>query len=333
MKVLIVGAGAVGQVYGYHLQAGGAELGFYVRPRYVDSLRDGVTVYPLNRRNRSQPVRFAGYSLYSTPEEVRAERWDQLWLAISSPALRGPWLGELVAAVPEATVVCLTPGIDSRRIMEEHLPSERLVMGLISLISYQAPLPGEERFAEPGMAWWFPPRGASPFAGPPDAVQAVVRTLRGGGQPARAVAEVEQRAALASTMLMPQLLALESVGWSWVRLRQGDRLARGCAAVHEALAAVAAHKGLTLPASRHLIRPSVLRLVLAAAPRLIPLDLETYLAYHFTKVGSQTRAHVRRYQELARAQGMPTPALDELFAEIPEEPGDPKAVAARVASA
>ena len=33
----------------------------------------------------------------------------------------------------------------------------------------------------------------------------------------------------------------------------------------------------------------MLRLVLAAAPRLVPFDLERFLEVHFTKVGAQTR--------------------------------------------
>lgn len=35
MKVLVVGAGAVGQVVAHHLAAGGAEVEFYVKPAYA----------------------------------------------------------------------------------------------------------------------------------------------------------------------------------------------------------------------------------------------------------------------------------------------------------
>ena len=33
MKILVVGAGSVGQVYGYHLSLGGAEITFYVKDK------------------------------------------------------------------------------------------------------------------------------------------------------------------------------------------------------------------------------------------------------------------------------------------------------------
>lgn len=35
MKVLVVGAGSVGQVLGAHLQAGGAQVEFLVKPAYA----------------------------------------------------------------------------------------------------------------------------------------------------------------------------------------------------------------------------------------------------------------------------------------------------------
>jgi ketopantoate reductase len=35
MRALVVGAGAVGQVYGHHLARGGADVAFYVRPKCV----------------------------------------------------------------------------------------------------------------------------------------------------------------------------------------------------------------------------------------------------------------------------------------------------------
>jgi len=56
----------------------------------------------------------------------------------------------------------------------------------------------------------------------------------------------------------------------------------------------------------------VVRLALAVAPRLMPLDLETYLRVHFTKVGDQTRDFLRTYTSLGEAAGLPTGALARL---------------------
>ena len=56
-KVLIVGAGAVGQVYARHAQLGGAEVTFFVRDKYREEVSRGFDMYPLNRRG-TEPVRF-----------------------------------------------------------------------------------------------------------------------------------------------------------------------------------------------------------------------------------------------------------------------------------
>ena len=46
-KVLLLGAGAVGQVYAYHLALAGAEIGFKVRPKYVEETTAGFDLYEL----------------------------------------------------------------------------------------------------------------------------------------------------------------------------------------------------------------------------------------------------------------------------------------------
>jgi 2-dehydropantoate 2-reductase len=332
VRNLIVGAGAVGQVYGHHLQEGGCEVHFFVREKYAAAARAGFRLYPLHAPHRGRaPVSFRPKGVLTTIEEVREIRWDQVWLAVPSPALREAWLPELVAATPGAVLVGLTPGVDDRALLLGLVPPERLAQGLISLISYQVPLPGESRFAEPGMAYWFPPLAPSPFEGPAPVVAQIVAALRRGGQPARATKGLTAQASLASALLMPLLLGLEREDWSWDRFRRSTALGLAIEGAREAQAVVTRHLQVRPPLWRGLLRPLALRAVMALAPRVVPLDLETYLAWHFTKVGAQTRMYVARYRELAQQQGHPTPALDALAADIPAIAPSAAAVAERVA--
>lgn len=72
MNVLLIGAGAVGQAYGYHFQRGGAAVTFFVRARYADEARRGFGLYPLNRRNpREAPVHFEGFEVAPSRDERR----------------------------------------------------------------------------------------------------------------------------------------------------------------------------------------------------------------------------------------------------------------------
>ena len=66
-----------------------------------------------------------------------------------------------------------------------------------------------------------------------------------------------------------------------------------------------------------LLRPSLLRLVMAVAPRVVPFDLETYFRVHFTKVGDQTRLMLTQYLRHGRDHGLPVTSLETLVRALP----------------
>jgi 2-dehydropantoate 2-reductase len=257
-------------------------------------------------------VPFAGFGVLTRTDEVSTAIWDQVWLCISSPALRGAWLDALLQAIGNATLVFLQPGLRDRDAILERWPAEHLVQGLITLISYQAPLPGEH-VSHPGVAYFFPPLAATPFTGPPDRTQAVVDALRAGGCRAKVSPHVRKQAVLGSAVLMPHVVALETAGWSVPALRTSPLLRLASRASHEAMLIAARYTGFPPPAARHVVHPLLTQLVLGLAPRVLPFDLETYLRYHFTKVGAQTRAAMAVYLEVGAALGLPSTYLERLF--------------------
>ena len=318
MRALFVGAGAVGAVYGYHLARGGAAVTYLVKPRHAEATRAGMTVYPLNRRGaRGSPERFTEYDVVTEVSEAEAP-WDQVWLCVSSTALRaGDWLDRLTAVLrqhaPEATLVALQPGLEDRAWICERHPEAGVVSGLISLISYQSPLPTER--LEPGFAWWFPPGGPSPFSGERRRVDAVVGALRAGGCPAKRARDVPGQTAFGAAIMMPVIAGLEAAGWSLSGYPKHPAwaLARRAARQTTAVARPGVRRWLV-----HLLTVSVvLRLGLGVARRVIPLDLETYLEFHFTKVGDQTRAALQLYLERAAERGLPRDAIEGLSARLP----------------
>ncbi len=309
MHVLVVGAGAVGQAYGRHLQLGGARVTFFVKPAHVAELEGGVTVDPLNER--TGPVRWKDFDLVTTADEVRAGAFDSVWLCVATPALEGGWLDALATAAPRATIVSLQPGLEVTRRLAERVGASRLVIGLITLISWQAPLPGET-MVPPGVRYWFPPLAAAPFAGPASRVEPLVAALEHGGFPARMVKDVVPLAAGGEAVLQPFIMALEASGWSFATLRSGKLLDVGAAAAREFLAVAEAVHHRSLWPQRALARPTFFRLVLALGPKLVPFPLETYLRVHFTKVGAQTRLLLDETIRLAEQHRLPHPALDEL---------------------
>ncbi|HET7506192.1 MAG TPA: 2-dehydropantoate 2-reductase N-terminal domain-containing protein [Kofleriaceae bacterium] len=310
MRVLIVGAGAVGQVFGHHLAQGGAEVSFLVKPKYADELRPGVTLYPLDRKPpRAQ--RFTGFGVLTAPGDAAGSRWDYILLTVSSTALTsGGWLAELAAATGDAAIVFLQPNLEDRGFVTRVVDPRRIVDGMIGFIAYHAPLPGETRFAEPGVAYWSPP-GPSPFSG--ERAGALVAALRRGKLPARQVRDVTASAPFQSAALYAYLVALESAGWSLAELRRGGRLSLAGRAAAQALAIASHRVGHRVPWTVRLAaRPLVIGLVLRLARRVVPIDLETYLRVHFTKFGAQTRAGIQSYVDHGGKNGLPVDAIERL---------------------
>jgi len=315
MRALIVGAGAVGQVFGRHLALGGAEVAFFVKDKYAAEARAGFRLYPLNQK-RHPAHRLDGAGVVTTMAEVAAQRWDQVYLTVSSTAIRvGTWLGELCAATGDATIVFLQPNLDDRALLLAHCDGARVVDGTIGFLSYHAPLPGEARFTEPGMAYWFPPMAPSPFSGAEPRVRGVLDALRAGKFPAKRVRDLSQTAPFPSAVLNAYVAALEGAGWSFATLRRDGYLAAGARAARQMLAIAAREVGAKAPLGVRLAaRPTTMRVVLRVQRAIVPLDLEAFFKAHFTKVGAQTRLGLRRYLALGKKHGLPVDAIAQLVA-------------------
>ena len=89
-RVLMLGAGAVGMTYGYHLEQGGASVTYFVKPKYQESVLEETLLYPLNRGvvGRCQALPYRPTRAISSLEDLDVVAYDQVWISISSTALR-----------------------------------------------------------------------------------------------------------------------------------------------------------------------------------------------------------------------------------------------------
>ncbi|MDP2306260.1 MAG: 2-dehydropantoate 2-reductase N-terminal domain-containing protein [Pseudomonadota bacterium] len=322
MRVLIVGAGSVGQVYGWHLQQAGVSVHVYVRPKYAEEARAGFVLYPPGTH---RPTRWKPDGVLTSPAEVAAaheeQPWDQVWLCIASTALRGDWLGEILSAAKGATLVSMLPGLRDRDLLTPLVPPERLVIGLISFSSWHAPL-GAEPLPEPGMAWWHPPLSSNLFEGPASAVNPIVAALKKGGCPA-APGAATAMASRGSSFLLTAVAAMECAGWSFAGLRQARWATLAAAAGQEALTISTTHLGIPPGPLKWLVSPAVLRLVTRIAPLVAPMDIEAFLRAHFSKVGDQTLLAFDTWIAEGRTRSLPVTALTTLAAELRQVRGAP----------
>ena len=304
MNVLIVGAGAVGQVYARHLLLGGHGVSLMVKEKYAESCRAGLPMYPLHGHQKGQQVTLSVDEVLTTSAEVAERPFDQVWLCISTPALKGRWLHDLVAAMGDAVLVSMTPGLTDANQLGELVPADRRVQGMIGFIPWQSPLATETR-DPPGIAVYLPPGSPSLFGGAEAPARAAVAALRSGRCPARYKGDVARASAFGSAFLLAAIAGLEAAKWSFAGFRRDrETLALTTGAARESLAVAASWHDTATPWLGGLIRPWSLRIALALAPRVVPFDLETYMAYHFTKVGDQTRQHLDTVRELGVERGL-----------------------------
>jgi 2-dehydropantoate 2-reductase len=317
MKVAFVGAGAVGQTYAYFAQKGGASTAFLVKPRHVPNLPARLPQYLLNESSgRKAPVWLANDTMLTSNQELADWNPDVVFLCTSSDALRLPWTEELIAALSSSTtIVTLAAGVGDAARIRGFAGADRTIVGLIALIAYPAPLPGET-VPESGNAIWFPPLSACPFDGPGDRLTPVLDVLRRGGMPVTQKRDLEGGTGWPNAILMPFLVGLEAENWSFDKFFAGGTPGTVADAIDETCGVVA----LTAPGRRpffsRLISPLSLKLILRVGQRVIPLDLETYLRVHFTKVGAQTRMFIGEYIEAAEKAGLPSSALTSLTRQL-----------------
>ncbi|MEL6349541.1 MAG: hypothetical protein AAFV53_40940, partial [Myxococcota bacterium] len=110
----------------------------------------------------------------------------------------------------------------------------------------------------------------------------------------------------------------EIAGWSFDALRSDGRLLKQIArAARQAVAVSALQFGVSPPRAAMLIRSGALKTLLRTAPSAVPFDLETYLAFHFTKVGDQTRQTLDSWIAAGQAAGKPVDAIAALREQLP----------------
>lgn len=332
MRILIVGAGAVGQVYAHHLARADAEVGLYVRPRRRAEAGAGYTLTQIHMFGRRTTSRFVPSFVATSPADALRRDVDQVWLCVPTTALDDAMLADIGAAAPRATFVVLAPGHFVKARVDAILGAKRTVYGVIGMVSYHAPLVGSEQPREletpAGTAYFL---STTKLAGDNGRrTLAAITLLRDGGVPCEPLRHPEAEIAYGTGALMPNIAALELAGWSFARFA-AELSPLAARATRESLRVNAAVIGAEPPAFAALVQPALLAFGARLAPRFTPLDIERFLEVHFKKVGDQTRLLLNRTVADGARLGVETPALSELCARLSEplSPADGGAAASR----
>ncbi len=291
-RCLIIGAGAIGQVYAHHLIAGGAEVHFYAKPKYEQSLKAGMRLYRWKKKRRPpQAVLEKNFGVLCDQQSIAALRWEYVFLCISSVALQsGPWLKELACHFGNATIVVLQAGQSDFDFVASSCPGSELISGMIPFTSYQAPLPTDP-FAEPGIAYWIPPFTKVPFTGRTEDTTVLLALLKRGGMPTKGHSDVRTAVAFGQALLQTQILALECANWSISQLvNDRDLMKLSLRCMREASALAAHNRQTSIPFLNRRLGRRSLGFFLSSAKHLAPMDLDAFFQFHYTKVHDQSMA-------------------------------------------
>ena len=324
VTALIVGAGAVGQVYGHFLQRGGASVSYLVKEKYKEECEKGFTLYRCRRSGLGAAETFEADGIYTNYDELKQTRWDQVWLAVSSADLRGEWLAKLKDVIGDATVVMLQPDLDDRDYVYGIFPQEQVVCGIVNFISYQTPLPDLPDYhpdvAKEGVAYLVLPMMPAEFSGSEDRLPDVAGAMAAGRFNVKVEKDASRIYADRSAMMIPLVALLELENWSFRRLRISNSLELAVAAAQEALSIVAAKFGRRLNWTERLFSLFWVKMALPMMRFLSPMDAEAYAKFQFVKTAPQTRLMLQHFIEDGEKLGQSVQSLKELYDRLPDEP-------------
>ena len=184
MRVLIFGAGAVGQGVGGMLAAAGHDVALLLRPRYRDALGlEGLRVSGIfgDRRVRPEQLRLA-----TEPAELPAGGCDVVLLCVKSYDTQAA-LGHLERlAAGRAVVVSMQNGYGNVEALADRLGADRVLCARV-ITGFAIPRPGEVRITVHADDVC-----VGSFCRPDHPLAAgLAAALSAAGLPARAVADVE----------------------------------------------------------------------------------------------------------------------------------------------
>lgn len=321
-RVLIVGAGAVGQVYGHFMQRGGASVSFLVKEKYKEASEKGFTLYRSRRSGLGTGEFYEADNIYTRYEEIAEQEFDHVWLAMSSNDLRGEWLSELKEAIGDTTLVMLQPDLEDRDYVLKYFPESQLVYGIINFISYQTPLPDlpshHPDADKEGIAYLMLPMMSAEFSGNHKRLPPVMEALAMGRFPVKAQQNVPRIYADRSAWMIPLVAVLETENWSIKRMLSSGSLELAVEGARQALAIVAAKFQRPLNWTERGFSLILVKVLLPLVRFLSPMDAESFIKFQFKKTAPQTRFILDHFIHQGEKLGMSVTALKTMREKLPE---------------
>ncbi len=307
--ILIVGAGAVGVVYGAALHAIGENVTFWVREKYLEEARQGIPLHKISLLGPPDKVSVSNQAVAKTEDLPNSP--DEIWLCVSKTAVKSQSITDLVNAFPESKIVSFQPGLTDLDQLKVRFPNHTIDGGVIGFVAYQP----HARETQEGISVWYPPGAPSQFY--TENAENISGRLSRGGCPSKVDKNAPEIVPQMTIILNAFVLHLELVDWKFKRFK--EVMTSFNAFIVENLHIVNTHnktqtmKGLLVLKSSFTFQ-SLLKTISLAAP----FDLEAYLEYHFLKVRDQLIAMLHENSKLADQMNLPHDETDALLTKLGE---------------
>lgn len=319
MKVLMVGCGAVGQVFGLYLQRAGVELGLYDRPATVERLKQrlkhgGLPLFQISRSRGGKPIahRLENYQVVADLGECQRFKPDQIWFTTPSPVYYSEWFREFLQKVPFERLVCFAPEGRRSEFFSPGGGDDRLVFGGITFMAWQGDLEGSGGRLE-GVNFWLPPLLGIPLTGSEKACGEVKQLLKKAGLRVEVQKQASPLQASVTAVMTTFVAGLELSGWSLGGFRKSPWLKLAASGSKEAALSQLSGTGM--------IPRTVLGILLSSTglylgtfflPFLTPFDLEKYLKFHYLKTRDQTLTLLGVFAKDGERRGLPMENIRKL---------------------
>ncbi len=324
MELLIVGAGAVGAVYGYlssqRSPAGSARITYLVKPKHQKDLEAGIRLYHWRGKD-AEPIIFRDFSLISSFSEMKEKKYDAILITLPSDKFReSGWLEGLVESSGNAKVWSLQPNAGDPELLRNKLIAHfgpgaemRAVTGRIPIMSYLAPLPGEP-FAEPGYAFYIPKVSPAIWTSlDPEAAREACDFYHAAGLPSKTAPADFVESAVPEALLRSVVAGLERCEWSFDRFTNGENIQLAAGAMREMTAIQAKRKKVADSGAglfgKIAATPFGIRTALRIVKSIVPFDFEAFLRVHFSKVEGQMHLALDEFIADGKKMGQSTTNL------------------------
>lgn len=326
-KILIVGAGAMGVVTGYHLDLAGAAVTFLVRPHRLPALQRPQVLYAYDDGGLKT---FAGYDCITTTDALTYGRFDYVLLTLDGVALRSPEGVSLIEAIgagardtPTKVIIgTIGVGLKPWFMRLSGLAEDQVFNGAMSIMAYSPasvslplhPPTNAARLAQADLAYVY--AGEQGFIVDDSAARAAHRFSEIYNRCGASTCEVRPAAAFATSIpaLFPVFTASDVMGWPRAEELGGDRelWALTTEAVRE-IQDLGSHEEQNTTTQGVTTGQSLIDMWKAWEAATLPMDLQAFNRFHHGgKVNAQDQQLLLDCVAAGQAIGQPMKALQTL---------------------